>query len=427
MTSVTLIVALVASAGCVGCAGDDGDDGDDGPTFPLTVTVHDDAGRPRAGARIVFASPDGASTEALTDGAGQATATIAFGGSAWLFEQIFSDVHLTAFTGLVDGDAPLFGRADAPVARAPVATVTVAGTPPASAEAFQLVAGSRCAVGTADGTLTSRLTVDARCAPTTDVLAVAYDRGPSGAWQHVVAWALLPAQPIVDGATITVPAAAWRAPTLVELRLRGAPDGVYADYQTSLTDDFGTLVRPADGTTGTVRAFLPLAGDHLAIRTTFHRDQLQQQVVAAIPTTAPYQLDTTRVLAPWVTQYGRGPVRWAGNDDGGSLASHATVLTQRWPVTDAIGQPLTVTLRTIARELPPPAIPLPVVPAALAAFAPPYVEQTRLQLVRFGDLAPADRDRYRDDVARAATAAELLEPQVVPAAVSQTVGVVVEP
>lgn len=162
-----------------------------------------------ADALVVFEDVNGDSRTSYTDAAGHASGEIEVGGTVWLLEDSppgqSPGPWITAYTDVQPGETIQIGPE--PGDHAVRGTMMIDGTPPMGTES--IVANSSCRVESLDP---RTITFDDRCGTTADVLLMAshFVGGPTGS--ALVKYIYLPAQPIIDGGTITIDPDAWISP-----------------------------------------------------------------------------------------------------------------------------------------------------------------------------------------------------------------------
>ena len=322
---------------------------------PVEVVAYDKIQiGPAAGALVVFMDLDGSSrtTEVASDG--RASGEVEAGGSVWLFVDRPPDQspgpYITAYTDVQPGDTLQFGPwpQEAHAARG---TMEIVGTPPAGAD--DIYFASNC-----KGPATGRRAIafDDRCEATADVVLYAIDivGGTTGIVLKQYIW--LPAQPIIDGGTITIDPVAWKTPELVTINFlnAGGPVGYF------LATPLGILY--AQG------KYVPLLGS-LRVDGTARGSSFVMQLPATSPN---LDLDLDGVLPPSVTteRSENGDVQWAITDDAnGALVAHLMTAEYSWnqPIANyQLAMELRITSPASAQGL----IGTPQLPAPLSKYQP---------------------------------------------------------
>lgn len=196
---------LVLSLLLTGCA-------DSTVRGPVEVVAYSkqDVGATAAGSLVVFTDVDGSARTTHIDGAGHASGEVEAGGSVWLLEEAppgsSSGPWITAYTDVQPGDTIQIGPLPYG-GHAVRGTMQIVGAPPAGAEDVRFA--SSCSVGYTEP---RRITFDDRCGSTADVLLMGSHVVGGTTGTVLVKYIWLPAQPIVDGGTITSDANAWTSP-----------------------------------------------------------------------------------------------------------------------------------------------------------------------------------------------------------------------
>jgi hypothetical protein len=339
---------------------------------------------PMSDLRVVFEDPDGSTRTARTDSDGHAGGNIVAGGTVWFEDAdlMQSPGFLTARTNVHPGDTVEIGPRGA-LPHTSRATMQVTGTPPSGASV--LVVTADCYGG--PGSALYSMMLDDRCQTTAEVLILAVDQA-SGASSFLVGYIWIPAQPIVDGGTITVDPSAWQPPQAVALDFVNAggsvdytvqsafPNAFYPSSPPGLTIPVGALV--AQGSVGAPTSF----------EITFPAS------AAATP------IDLDQILPPAVTTetQSNGDVKWSATGDASRVAG-AIVTEYDWVHQSSPGYQVPMTLRIIADADSEGVISPFKLPGALSTFAPNegfMASSGRAALVRFTGFADADPKRMVD-------------------------------
>ena len=277
---------------------------------------------PLFGALVVFADRDGTSRTAYIDEEGHAAGDVEEGGSVWLLKPApsFGWTLYVAYADVQPGSTLRFGP-PAPPARTKRATMAIAGTTLPQPVDFVRIYSS-CGKALPDG----RLELDDRCSSTADVLAVAWEQiNPNN---RIVSYAHLPAQPIVDGGTITFGPGDWRVPEQISIQLRNATG---MRVQGFLESSYG--VRSTDVRTqgDMITATMPAIGS-LRLFMRVERDLLQpgQAIHVVLPPVTSHEVDLDQVASPWVLRDQGQPRAWSTDDLGGALVAQTMVTEYLW-------------------------------------------------------------------------------------------------
>jgi hypothetical protein len=339
-------------------------------------------GGPAAGALVVFTDLDGSSRTAEVESDGRASGEVEAGGSVWLFVDRPPDVspgpYITAYTDVQPGDTLEFGPPPEE-AHAARGTMEIVGMPPAGTDSIRFT--SNC-----PGPPTGRQAIafDDRCETTADVVIYAHDvvGGTSGTVLRSYIW--LPAQPIIDGGTITIDPGAWKTPELVTINFLNS--GGPSDY--FLTTTLRTI--------GIQGKYVPLVGSLLASGQAKGSDF----ITVFPPTSANIEIDLDGVLSPSVMAElaENGDVQWSIADDAnGALVAHAMTAEYSWQQPIANYQ-LAMELRITSPAAAGGRITTPRLPGPLSKYQPreDFLINKRGFLFRFEGFDPALARRFAE-------------------------------
>ena len=234
---------------------------------------------PVPGASVVFVDGDGTTHTLATDADGTVTARISDDGSVW-HEKSDGDPAAGAlfdvFEHLDDRDTIVFTELGHPIMPPSVTSMTIVPNaptpPPHQAVAVNATCGFHDQLG-----IQTHLAFEDHCHGVADILVTLRDEDGAD-WSY----AFLPAVPIVDGGTITVPSSAWRSSEQVSGTV--APAGAALTFR----NDFGSVSAHE----------VPLVGSRLCA------DVVTPQgptVTLSVPLKTNQTIDVSSLLLPVVT------------------------------------------------------------------------------------------------------------------------------
>lgn len=271
---------------------------------------------------VLFVDADGTSRKVDLDASNEAVGELGAGGSVILVghDQAAGAAGMEMYTDVEPGRTLEFGP-PALVPHAPLATLDVHGVLPGDAD--QLTYTSACGAGIAP-----QVNLDDRCGAATDLVLVACRRSyiPAtaldGAGCEPVAYTVLTAQPVIDGAAITIDPAAWRPFDEVTIDVHDTSGIAAASTSLSVITAYGVQALAERASASRLTAQLPAIGPVEVQGLIGHTNGSQQTFTARLAD--PHVLDLHDVLAPWVTQSAAG---WTTDDDAGGLVAHTLVTT----------------------------------------------------------------------------------------------------